>query len=182
MRFFQQLCPVLTRTVPLLLVFGLSGCGTVADLIVSHIPGRHEGKAVIVIELHEQEAYLYKGTTRVACSKISTGREGHNTPLGQFRVLQKDRDHHSSVYGYYADASGRPVKEGVDRRKTPKPANAHFVGASMPFFLEFSPGYGLHQGYLPGYPASHGCVRMPFWKARQFYDAAEIGTPVTVKP
>jgi len=38
----------------------------------------------------------------------------------------------------------------------------------MPYFVEFSPGYGLHQGYLPGVPASHGCIRMPYWKARQF--------------
>ena len=52
----------------------------------------------------------------------------------------------------------------------------------MPYFLEFSPGYGLHQGYLPGEPASHGCIRMPYWKARQFYNAARIGTPVVVKP
>jgi lipoprotein-anchoring transpeptidase ErfK/SrfK len=52
----------------------------------------------------------------------------------------------------------------------------------MPYFLEFSPGYGLHQGYLPGVPASHGCIRMPYWKARQFYKAANIGTPVVVKP
>jgi lipoprotein-anchoring transpeptidase ErfK/SrfK len=52
----------------------------------------------------------------------------------------------------------------------------------MPFFVEFSPGYGLHQGYLPGVPASHGCIRMPYWKARQFYDAARIGTTVTVRP
>lgn len=51
----------------------------------------------------------------------------------------------------------------------------------MPYFVEFTPSYGLHAGYLPGYPASHGCVRMPFWKARQFYNAAKLGTPVVIK-
>jgi lipoprotein-anchoring transpeptidase ErfK/SrfK len=52
----------------------------------------------------------------------------------------------------------------------------------MPYFVEFSPGYGMHQGYLPGVPASHGCIRMPYWKARQFYDAAHLGTVVMIKP
>ena len=175
-RFFHRLCPAVARTVPLLVAaaFGLSGCGTTSD--------RHTGKAAIVIELHTQKAYLYKGESRISSSKISTGREGHNTPVGQFSVLQKDIDHHSSVYGYYADASGHPVKENIDARKGPMPPGTHFVGASMPFFLEFSPGFGMHQGYLPGFPASHGCVRMPYRKARQFYEAASIGTPVTVKP
>ena len=51
----------------------------------------------------------------------------------------------------------------------------------MPFFLEFSPGYGLHAGHLPGYPASHGCVRLSYWKARQFFNEARVGTPVTVQ-
>jgi lipoprotein-anchoring transpeptidase ErfK/SrfK len=74
------------------------------------------------------------------------------------------------------------VKANVDSRKDSKPAHSHFVGASMPFLVEFSPGYGLHQGYLPGVPASHGYIRLPYWKARQFYAAARIGTSVIVKP
>lgn len=174
--------PALAFIVCVFVAVGFSGCGTVSDFLVTNVPDHRKGKVSIVIELQEQEAYLYKGKTRIASSRISTGREGHHTPVGRFSVLQKDRDHRSSVYGYYADASGRPVKEGIDNRKHAKPANTHFVGASMPFYLEFKPGYGLHQGFLSGYPASHGCVRMPYWKARQFYDAAEIGTPVMVKP
>jgi lipoprotein-anchoring transpeptidase ErfK/SrfK len=74
------------------------------------------------------------------------------------------------------------MKANVDSRRDSRPLHSHFVGTPMPYFLEFSPGYGLHQGYLPGVPASHGCIRMPYWKARQFYDAAHIGTPVVVKP
>ena len=184
MCFCHTFSPAVVRTVPLLVAaaFGLSGCGTMPDFIASKVPDYHTGKAAIVIELHTQEAFLYKGKAQISSSRISTGREGHNTPVGQFSVLQKDVDHHSSVYGYYADASGRPVKENIDIRKGPKPPGTHFVGASMPFYLEFRPGYGLHQGYLPGFPASHGCVRMPSWKARQFYEAARIGTPVTVRP
>jgi len=160
----------------------LTGCGTVKDLVTSHVPDRHSGRASIVVDLGDQEAYLYRGKHRTASSRISSGREGYRTPTGRFQVIRKDEDHRSSLYGSYVDDSGRIVKANVDSRKDRKPPHSHFVGASMPFFVEFSPSYGLHQGYLPGVPASHGCIRMPYWKARQFYSAARIGTPVTVKP
>ena len=168
-----------------LLAATLSSCGTyhtVTDLVTSHVPERHSGRASIVVDLGEQQAYLYRGKNRTAASRISSGREGHRTPVGRFQVIRKDVDHRSSLYGNYVDDSGRVVKANVDSREDSKPAHSHFVGASMPFFVEFSPGYGLHQGYLPGVPASHGCIRMPYWKARQFYEAARIGTPVVVRP
>ena len=168
---------------PLLAIVScLTGCNTVSDLVVTNIPDYHQGRCSIVIRVKKQEAYLFKGRSQVASSRISTGREGHNTPMGRFRVIRKDEDHRSSLYGYYADGWGHPVKENVDVRKDCKPPHSHFVGASMPYFLEFSPGFGLHAGYLPGFPASHGCVRMPYWKARQFFSEAEVGTPITVKP
>jgi len=168
-----------------LLGLALSSCGTyntVSDLVTSHVPERHTGRASIVVDLGEQQAYLYRGKHQTAASRISSGREGHRTPIGRFSVIRKDIDHRSSLYGSYVDDSGRIVKANVDVRKDSKPSHSRFVGASMPFFVEFSPGYGLHQGYLPGVPASHGCIRLPYWKARQFYEAAKIGTAVTVRP
>ena len=159
----------------------LSGCSTVTDMVMSNLPERHSGRPSIAVSLKAQEAYLYRGGYRIASSRISSGREGYRTPVGQFQVIRKDEDHRSSLYGDYVDDSGRVVKANVDIRRDPKPSHSHFVGAPMPYFLEFSPGYGLHQGYLPGVPASHGCIRMPYWKARQFYDAARVGTPVMVK-
>jgi lipoprotein-anchoring transpeptidase ErfK/SrfK len=168
----------------ILLATALSSCGTyntVSDLVTSHVPERHAGRASIVVDLGEQEAYLYRGKHRTASSRISSGREGHRTPVGRFTVIRKDIDHRSSLYGDYVNDAGRVVKPNVDSRKDSKPPHSHFLGAAMPFFVEFSPGYGLHQGYLPGAPASHGCIRMPYWKARQFYEAARIGTAVIVK-
>lgn len=159
----------------------LTGCSTVSDLVTTNIPDGHKGRAKIVVDLRKQRATLYKGKVEVAESRISAGREGHNTPTGRFSVSRKDEDHRSSVYGNYVDDSGRVVVANVDVRKTARPPHTHFVGASMPYFVEFMPGYGLHAGYLPGYPASHGCVRMPFWKARQFYNAAKLDTPVVIK-
>ncbi len=159
----------------------LSGCSTVTDMVTSNLPEGHSGRASIVVSLRAQEVYLYRGGYRIASSRISSGREGYRTPVGHFQVIREDEDHRSSLYGDYVDESGRVVKVNVDSRRDPKPSHSHFVGTPMPYFLEFSPGYGLHQGYLPGVPASHGCIRMPYWKARQFYNAAHIGTPVVVK-
>lgn len=169
-------CSALCTTVMI-----LSGCSTVTDMVTSNLPEGHSGRTSIVVSLRAQEAYLYRGEYKTASSRISSGREGYRTPVGHFQVIRKDEDHRSSLYGDYADDSGRVVKANVDRRCDPKPPHSHFVGAPMPYFLEFSPGYGLHQGYLPGVPASHGCIRMPYWKARQFYNAARVGMPVVVK-
>ena len=174
-RFSQFLALVATLA-------ALNGCSTVTEMVESNLPEKHSGRPSIVVDLGEQEAYLYRGKNRTASSRISSGREGHRTPIGHFQVIRKDVDHRSSLYGDYVDASGRVVKANVDSRRSSKPPHSHFVGASMPYFLEFSPGYGLHQGYLPGVPASHGCIRMPYWKARQFYNVAHIGTPVVVRP
>jgi hypothetical protein len=160
----------------------LNGCGTMTEMLESNMPDRHTGRPQIVVDLSAQEAYLYRGKNLVATSRISSGREGHRTPTGHFSVIRKDENHRSSVYGAYCDSDRRIVVADVDVRRTPKPRNTQFIGAPMPFFLEFSPGFGLHQGYLPGVPASHGCIRMPYWKARQFYSIAHIGTPVIVRP
>jgi lipoprotein-anchoring transpeptidase ErfK/SrfK len=162
-------------------VMALNACSTVSDLVTSNLPESHSGRPTIVVSLRQQEAYIYRAGHLTASSRISSGREGYRTPTGRFRVIRKDEDHRSSLYGDYVDNSGHVVKANVDSRRDSKPPHSHFVGTPMPYFVEFSPGYGLHQGYLPGVPASHGCIRMPYWKARQFYNAAHIGTPVVVK-
>ena len=159
----------------------VTGCGTVTDFVTSSIPDGEKGRPKIVVSLSEQRAYLYKGGKQVAESRVSTGREGYRTPRGKFRVIRKDRDHRSSLYGDYVDDYGWVVKPNVDSRKHRRPPGTHFQGAPMPYYVEFKPAYGFHGGHLPGYPASHGCVRMPFWKARQFYHAVKIGTPVIIK-
>jgi lipoprotein-anchoring transpeptidase ErfK/SrfK len=162
--------------------FALGGCSTVSDLLVTNIPHFQEGRASIVVRKRVQEAELYRGRVLVAVSHISTGREGYETPVGRFHVIRKDRDHRSSLYGDYVDADDRIVKANVDVRKGGRPPHSHFLGAPMPFFVEFTPGFGLHAGHLPGYPASHGCVRLTYWKARQFFNESHVGTPVTVRP
>ena len=141
------------------------------------------GPASIRIDLGEQRAYFYKGGGLVGISTISTGREGFNTPSGNFRIQQKDKDHTSSLYGDYVDArTGAVIKKEIDRSKDPLPPGAKFDGARMPNFMRITGGVGMHAGFLPGYPASHGCIRMPGFMAEHFFDSIGVGTPVTISP
>src|SRR4051794_9763997 len=139
-----------------------------------------QGSPSIRISLGEQRAYFYKGGELVGVSVISTGREGFGTPSGNFRIQQKDADHKSSIYGDYVDGSGNVIKKDIDRGKDPKPPGAIFDGARMPHFMRITGGVGMHEGFLPGYPASHGCIRMPPFMAMAFFDNLQVGTPVTI--
>lgn len=139
------------------------------------------GAPAIRIDLGEQRAYFYKGGQLVGVSILSSGREGFNSPTGSFRILQKNRHHVSSIYGNYVDAqTGEVVMKDVDRRKDRMPKGARYDGSKMPYFMRFVGGVGMHEGFLPGYPASHGCIRMPGFMAEKFFANVNIGTPVTV--
>src|SRR5262249_34973283 len=93
---------------------------------VSYWDGDHaSGSPSIKISLGEQRAYFYKGGMLVGVSQLSTGREGLNTPIGNFKIIQKDKDHVSSLFGDYVDASGTVVMPNVDIKKDPKPPGTH---------------------------------------------------------
>jgi len=138
------------------------------------------GPAHVKIDLGAQRASFYKGGKLAGVSTVSTGREGYNTPPGTFRITEKDPDHRSSLYGNYVDTNGNVVVKDVDVTEDPAPPGTRFLGAPMPNFIRFHGGIGMHAGYLPGYAASHGCVRLPPKMARHFFDNVSIGTPVTV--
>ena len=140
------------------------------------------GKPSIKIRLGEQRAYFYKGGQLVGISQLSTGREGLGTPAGQYKITQKDVEHASSRYGDYVDANDNIVVPNIDNEKDRKPPGTHYKGSPMPYFMRIHGGVGMHAGYLPGYPASHGCIRMPEFMAEDFFNNVEIGTPVTIGP
>ena len=133
----------------------------------------------VEIDLGDQRAYLLRGGEVVHESPISSGKPGYATPTGTFRVLDKDIDYRSSQYGKIVNAQGRTVVADADS-SMPVPAGGRFINAPMPYFMRFNGGIGMHAGYLPGYAASHGCVRMPEESARLFFFAVEPGTPVSV--
>src|SRR5215470_15883426 len=135
----------------------------------------------IVVSIPKQRAYLIIGDQIVADGPISSGKRGHESPTGRMRVLEKDPNHYSNLYGDFVDASGRVVRAGVSVRIDSAPSGTHFVGAPMKWFLRLTDeGVGMHVGILPGYPASHGCIRQSADGAKLFYDYVKVGTLVDV--
>ncbi|HEX4665691.1 MAG TPA: L,D-transpeptidase family protein [Chthoniobacterales bacterium] len=133
------------------------------------------------VSLSKQRAYLMMGDEIAVDSPISSGKRSRMTPSGSFHVLEKDRDHRSNIYGNFVDSSGRVVRSGVSSRIDSAPSGTHFVGAPMTWFMRLTEeGVGMHVGILPGYPASHGCIRMPSAAAEMFYNHVKVGTPVVV--
>ena len=138
------------------------------------------GKPKIVVRIGEQKAYFYKGKTLVGWTTVSTGKPGFGTPPGHYTVVSKDVDHVSTAFGDYVDGSGNVVRSNIDSRKDHQPKGTHFDGARMPYAMFFRGGYAMHQGYVPPFAASHGCIRIPKGMASQFFEHASVGTPVTV--
>lgn len=139
------------------------------------------GKPHIVISLSKQQAFFYKNGELVGVSSLSTGDENHPTPTGHYTISQKNQYHQSSQYGDYVDYEGNVVMSNVDRHVDKQPPGTKYDGANMHYFMRFTGGIGMHAGYLPGYPASHGCVRMPVDMAQAFFRNVSVGTPVEVR-
>jgi hypothetical protein len=139
------------------------------------------GAPLVRINRPQQKAYFYKGGVLVGISKISSGSEDHATPPGRYKITQKSKDHKSSIYGVFKDkATGQMINDNVDIRVDKIPPGAVYYAAPMPNFMRFTGGIGMHTGYLPGYAASHGCIRMPHHMSEKFFENVEIGTPVIV--
>jgi len=133
----------------------------------------------VEIDLERQMAYLLQNGRVALASPISSGRYGHLTERGSFKVLEKERTHYSSMYGKIVDSRGNTIVADADADMT-VPLGGKFIPAPMHYFMRFAGADGMHAGYLPGYPASHGCVRMPQQYAIAFFNAVSVGTPVTV--
>lgn len=111
------------------------------------------GPLAIVISLPAQRAYVYRNGVRIGISTVSSGMTGRETPSGIYTILQKQREHYSNLYD----------------------------DAPMPFMQRLTwDGVAMHAGKLPGYPASHGCVRLPAKFAELLYAVTTPGTPVVI--
>ena len=135
--------------------------GPIADAVAALKPGEFiwapdvapDGPVMIIVSLQTQRAYVYRNGIIIGVSTVSTGKEGHETPTGVFTVLQKARDHKSNLYN----------------------------SAPMPFMQRLTwDGIALHAGNLPGYPASHGCIRLPMDFAARLFSVLGYGDTVAV--
>src|SRR5213595_3400230 len=112
-----------------------------------------EGPLLIIASITEQVAYVYRNGIRIARSSVSTGRPGHPTPTGVFTILEKEVHHTSSIY----------------------------KGAEMPYMERVTwGGIALHAGDLPGYPDSHGCVRLPLEFSKLLFGVTMKGATVII--
>jgi lipoprotein-anchoring transpeptidase ErfK/SrfK len=112
-----------------------------------------QGPVSILISIPDQRAYVFQGETMVAASSVSTGKDGNDTPVGVFTILQKHKDHKSNKYD----------------------------DAPMPYMQRLTwDGVALHAGRNPGFPASHGCVRMPTEFAKRLFEITSLGATVEV--
>ena len=157
----------------------VGGIVAIGFLGLTPLAGQSQGLTAIEIDLQYQTAYLVRNGQVVLATPIASGRYGHLTPTGSFKVIEKERRHYSSMYGKIVDARGNTVVADADS-DMPVPRGCKFVPAPMHYFMRFSGANGLHAGYLPGYPASHGCVRLPEQNAIALFNSVEVGTPVTV--
>jgi lipoprotein-anchoring transpeptidase ErfK/SrfK len=134
------------------------------------------------IRISEQKIYFYQGADVVVVGPVSTGRPSHPTPTGKFTVLEKDKDHKSTLYGAFVNSKGHIV----DAEATPgdsAPAGAHYEAAEMKFYQRLAQdGVGFHAGFLPGFAASHGCIRLPAPLAEKLFDVVPVGLPVEILP
>jgi lipoprotein-anchoring transpeptidase ErfK/SrfK len=138
-------------------------------------------KRRVIISLSHQIAQVWAGDELIGQSPVSTGKEGSNTPPGQYSIVDKRREHYSSLYGEFMDASGRHV--GLARAGQKPPAGTRYAPSPMPYFMRMTwSGIGMHEGYLPGWPASHGCIRLPRAMAETFFAELPKGTPVEIIP
>ena len=111
------------------------------------------GPVVMVVSITEQRAYVYRNGILIGATTVSTGRPGHLTPTGVFTVLQKQREHRSTIYD----------------------------GAPMPYMERLTwGGIALHAGGLPGYPESHGCIHLPTEFALMLFDISPNGMTVVI--
>src|SRR5947209_15880587 len=112
-----------------------------------------KGPLQLVVSIATQRVTLYSNGMRVAHGPVSTGVPGHPTPTGVFSILEKDRYHHSNIYS----------------------------GAPMPYMQRITwSGVAMHEGALPGYPASHGCIRLSHDFAAKLWPITQLGVRVIV--
>jgi len=136
--------------------------------------------AHVLISLSKQRAYLMVADQIGIDSPISSGKAAGMTPTGSFHIQEKDPNHRSSLYGNFVDRQGRIVRAGVSVRIDSAPSGTHFEGAPMTWFMRLNDAVGMHVGILPGYPASHGCIRLPSEIAHIIYEKVKVGTPVEI--
>ena len=135
----------------------------------------------VEISLEEQRGLLLVDGAVAMDFPVATGKSSHPTPKGSYKIIEKKKDHKSNLYGRIVSGEGQTVVSDADTRSHAVPENGRFVGAPMPYWMRLTPtGVGMHVGYVPGRPASHGCIRLKKDVAVELFNILDLGSPVTV--
>ena len=141
-----------------------------------------EGKVTIRISLTDQIAEFKRGGRDIGWCYVATGKEGHGTAAGSYKITEKIVDKYSNIYGWFEDEFGN-VTDGDAKASQKVPKGMVYVPAPMPYWMRLtSYGVGMHGGVIPepGQPASHGCIRLPKEFVPALFDSVNVGTPVTI--
>ncbi|MBX9742631.1 MAG: L,D-transpeptidase [Chthoniobacterales bacterium] len=130
-------------------------------------------KVVVKVSLERQMVYVIEGKRLLLVTACCVGVPSHPTPKGHFEVTRKERNKRSGSYGFSVFHNQiTPVEAGQ--------GSGHYVGYPMPYWVEFLPGYGFHQGWVWPIPRSHGCIRLHPSDAGKFYELVKVGTPIQI--
>jgi hypothetical protein len=133
------------------------------------------------IDLSEQRGILLVRTAIAMDFPVATGRKSHPTPAGDFAIRAKEKNYASNLYGKIYDAQNVLVVGDADVRSDLVPEGGRFEGATMPYWMRLTDsGVGMHVGYVPGRPASHGCIRLKSDSASEIFELVKVGTPVVI--
>ena len=133
------------------------------------------------ISLGEQRGLLLVRTAIAMDFPVATGKKSHPTPAGSFTIRAKEKNYFSNLYGKIYDAQNAVLVGDADARTDLVPEGGRFEGAMMPYWMRLTDtGVGIHVGYVPGRPASHGCIRIKHDAATQIFGLVDVGTPVVI--
>jgi len=137
--------------------------------------------SAVEISTQEQRGFLLVDGHVAIDFPVATGKASHPTPKGVYKIIEKKMDHKSNLYGRIVSGEGETVVSDADMRADAVPQGARFVGAPMPYWMRLTQtGVGMHVGYIPGRPASHGCIRLKKDVAVELFSILEVDSPVTV--
>jgi hypothetical protein len=131
----------------------------------------------VKVSLNKQNVYVMEGDKCLMATPTCVGKAGYPTPTGHFAVISKDKYKRSSEYGYWTNGS-----QAFPGESSHSPgAGYHYVGYPMAFWVEFTPGYGFHEGPIWPFPKSHGCLHIHESASAKLFELVHEGTPVDVE-
>jgi hypothetical protein len=154
-----------------------SGMGGGSFHSVAYAP-TNPAHVVVKVSLSKQNVYVEQDGRLLMATPTCVGKPGYPTPTGHFAVISKDKTKRSSTYGYWV--RGEEAHPGASNQEPPG-GGWHYVGYPMAFWVEFTPGYGFHEGPIWPYPRSHGCLHIHEAAVAKLFELVHIGTPVDVE-